>query len=452
MQVWTASALRAVLNHLPPVQHAFAYGSGVLHQPGLYMPERGESAIKETCEQAPQPTIPSSKGPMIDFFLAVDDPLKWHTQNIQKNPGHYSWVAKLGPGAIKGIADHVGVGIHFNTLVRIQGGQMIKYGVTSTSSLLDDLHTWRHLYVAGRLQKPVLTLVSRKTEVEAAQAANQHAAAAAALLLLPPRFTTQDFLNKIVTLSYSGDVRMGIAEDPWKVQRIMQGSRPALDDMYLPLIKGPHAPFQPAVQGAELGSDDRHSRPGASSETHSSENEMMSGPGGPDTIMDSIHLHTTSRARDLREIAGVNVERGGLQGPGIRPYEQQELANALWVQRADAHAQGELFKCLPPALLTRIAYKLGFQVPESHLQPSESGVSIHDTLDDITTAAVRSGRIQQLVDQALGETVRASSASQALSGLLAAGGGKAVQYLGSKVAKAVRGTFQASGLTSKRPF
>eukprot|EP00983_Pelagomonas_calceolata_P006482 212935-Pelagomonas_calceolata.AAC.2 len=121
MQVWTASALRAVLNHLPPVQHAFAYGSGVLHQPGLYMPERGESAIKETCEQAPQPTIPSSKGPMIDFFLAVDDPLKWHTQvrswveqhaawlcecrdqvsqqNIQKNPGHYSWVAKLGPGA-----------------------------------------------------------------------------------------------------------------------------------------------------------------------------------------------------------------------------------------------------------------------------------------------------------------------------------------------------------------
>eukprot|EP00983_Pelagomonas_calceolata_P029680 929843-Pelagomonas_calceolata.AAC.1 len=26
----------------------------------------------------------------------------------------------------------------------------------------------------------------------------------------------QDFLNKIVTLSYSGDVRMGIAEDPWK--------------------------------------------------------------------------------------------------------------------------------------------------------------------------------------------------------------------------------------------
>eukprot|EP00983_Pelagomonas_calceolata_P054811 1143860-Pelagomonas_calceolata.AAC.2 len=91
-------------------------------------------------------------------------------------------------------------------------------------------------------------------------------------------------------------------------------------------------------------------------------------------------------------------------------------------------------------------------VPESHLQPSESGVSIHDTLDDITTAAVRSGRIQQLVDQALGETVRASSASQALSGLLAAGGGKAVQYLGSKVAKAVRGTFQASGLTSKRPF
>lgn len=69
--------------------------------------------------------------------------------------------------------------------------QVVKYGVISTRSLLDDLRTWRHMYAAGRLQKPVLTLISHAVEYEAAQQANLRAAAAAALLLLPPRFTTQ---------------------------------------------------------------------------------------------------------------------------------------------------------------------------------------------------------------------------------------------------------------------
>jgi len=76
------------------------------------------------------------------------------------------------------------------SLVCLDHTQMVKYGVISTKSVLDDLRTWRHLYVAGRLQKPVLMLVSKVEELEGAQAANLQAAAAAALLLLPTHFTT----------------------------------------------------------------------------------------------------------------------------------------------------------------------------------------------------------------------------------------------------------------------
>ena len=99
-----------------------------------------------------------------------------------------TWHAGL---QVQGIADHVGVGIHFNTLVPVEGQvrqlavpwglwcpppkispvvfsspphplpptpawwrQIIKYGVMGLQPLLDDLNTWRHLYVAGRLHKP----------------------------------------------------------------------------------------------------------------------------------------------------------------------------------------------------------------------------------------------------------------------------------------------------------
>ena len=53
--------LAAVLQQFPPVAHAFAYGSGVFRQPGLY-------------------TLGSGDKPMLDFIFAVDAPAQWHAQ------------------------------------------------------------------------------------------------------------------------------------------------------------------------------------------------------------------------------------------------------------------------------------------------------------------------------------------------------------------------------------
>lgn len=100
-----AKQLRGVLEDIPHVQHAFAYGSGVLLQPDLY-----DSS--------------STNKPMLDFIFAVDDPVDWHLQvfrmlhhvvcpqytlghvlvclqNLQQNGHHYSFLGSLGPSAVR---------------------------------------------------------------------------------------------------------------------------------------------------------------------------------------------------------------------------------------------------------------------------------------------------------------------------------------------------------------
>lgn len=100
-----AKQLRGVLEDLPHVQHAFAYGSGVIVQPDLY-------------------DLSSTNKPMLDFIFAVDDPVDWHAQvclslrresvcpqpsvltwltqvqNLQQNRNHYSILGSLGPSAV----------------------------------------------------------------------------------------------------------------------------------------------------------------------------------------------------------------------------------------------------------------------------------------------------------------------------------------------------------------
>ena len=105
----------------------------------------------------------------------------------------------------------------------------------SADAALDDLLHWRHLFLAGRMQKPVASLCTPDPDIAAAADVNLRAALAAALLVLPERFPIEDLHRVLCGLSYRGDVRVALgAEDARKIERIARGSAEALEQLYRP--------------------------------------------------------------------------------------------------------------------------------------------------------------------------------------------------------------------------
>jgi hypothetical protein len=55
---------------------------------------------------------------VVDFVFAVDDPYEWHRANMRLNPSHYApHLRALGGWAVAALADGVGAGVHYNTLI-----------------------------------------------------------------------------------------------------------------------------------------------------------------------------------------------------------------------------------------------------------------------------------------------------------------------------------------------
>ncbi|CAL4100612.1 unnamed protein product, partial [Meganyctiphanes norvegica] len=159
------------------------------------------------------------QGNMMDFILAVENPLEWHHQNLQLNSSHYSSLRFGGPEFITKMQDNWGAKIYFNTLVPTNEG-MIKYGVISRSNLITDLMDWDTLYIAGRLHKPVMILDKDRDDDELISALkiNLYQAIHSALLMLPESFSEDQLYNVLAGLSYSGENKylMGRGLDIWK--------------------------------------------------------------------------------------------------------------------------------------------------------------------------------------------------------------------------------------------
>lgn len=211
------SQLKHLLRDFPRnTKFCFAYGSGAFKQ------------------------INNDGNNMLDLIFVVRNANRWHAENLEKNAKHYAQPLRfLGHKAIVNVQERWGAKIYYNTLVKTSEERLIKYGVISEVSLVEDLLDWNDLYLAGRLHKPVKVLMEpdENSQLRTALVQNLHSAVHAVLLLLPEHFTEINFFKKIAGMSYNGDFRMIFGENKDKIDNIVVPQLDHFKQLYEPILK-----------------------------------------------------------------------------------------------------------------------------------------------------------------------------------------------------------------------
>lgn len=189
----------------PDARAVYGYGSGVFKQ--------------------------SAKGkPLTDVIFLVDDIKEWHLLNMKINPNDYSFVGKmyLNFTSVDKIKGTNGV----TYLSEINSGEYtFKYGVMEIVDFINNLDTWGNMFMVGRFHKPVLEIKSEDV-VRNIIEYNRKCALMIACLFCDREVSSKDLYNTLCGLSYLGDVRMSIAENPHKVENIVEGCYDRLQDIY----------------------------------------------------------------------------------------------------------------------------------------------------------------------------------------------------------------------------
>lgn len=214
--------VKDLLSIFPAVEFAFSYGSGAVQQGG-YQYKKNAAEL-----------------PMLDIILVVEDSEAWHKENMLQNPGHYSSLLPMSFSQVAWVQENVPAQFWFNAYVAIpsgpQAGRLLKYGVISKKHALKDLLQWSNLYLAGRLHKPV-HILKNNAVFEAALQTNREHAVRTALLLLPDKFTEIDLYMAVASLSYVGDPRMILGENPRKVVNLVSPIVPTYRQLYTPTLE-----------------------------------------------------------------------------------------------------------------------------------------------------------------------------------------------------------------------
>uniref|UniRef100_A0A5K3FRK7 Phosphatidate cytidylyltransferase, mitochondrial n=1 Tax=Mesocestoides corti TaxID=53468 RepID=A0A5K3FRK7_MESCO len=226
----TSKLLQSIIHNLFPKNcgliSAFGYGSVVVPQHGR-----------------------STNNSQLDLILIVDDPCKWHVENLRLNPKHYSGLASLFNGVLlkQVVTKWPHPAVFFNPLVTWHDitneftPKVIKYGVVGYEQVMRDLNTWTDLYIAGRLHKPVVFVPGYEPppKLRSSCVFNLRSALAFSLLQLDLPLLKEDALyHCLASISYRGDWRLYFGEDRQKIKRLVTGEprRRSFRDLYIPLL------------------------------------------------------------------------------------------------------------------------------------------------------------------------------------------------------------------------
>ncbi|GMM44353.1 putative phosphatidate cytidylyltransferase [Pichia kluyveri] len=186
-----------------------------------------------------------SEQSQIDMIYAVRNSIDWHNENLIKNSNDYS-ILKYGGGKIINTVNNWGAGVYFNPFVQVPVDNNnnnntnieLKYGITSTNNLIDDLINWKSMYLAGRLHKPV-AIIKQSNEFKIFNEYNLTNAVKLSLLLInKENITFNELFLKITELSYIGDPRLKVrGENPNKVKNIVNNQYEIFKILYIPILE-----------------------------------------------------------------------------------------------------------------------------------------------------------------------------------------------------------------------
>ncbi|CAI7873340.1 unnamed protein product [Closterium sp. NIES-54] len=360
---------------------------------------------------------------MVDFILVVDDPLSWHAEVsrwiilISDRINGIRYYSDVTPGLlvlvllvfpvvllmlptpaafipfpcrvdlpftrptssshsrqVVAAADRVGVGVHFNP--------------TSTSVV-----AFTSLYCCLSVE-----ILIPHDHILSLQSHNLRAAVAAALLLFPQTFTEHELYEAICRISYTGDVRMALAEDPNKISRIVAGGFHHFRSLY-------RSSLQHFVNSGCL-----HCIPSTPAES--------SGTGLQNNRLIGQEISTTCRQYLIQHIpASIRAS-----------LSHRLLPTPPYLPRSPFPSHSLQSSALPIS-------KTWEQKPTNQT-PIHPSIAMSAALSRRLALSVSRKVLCAELAAELARRVRIASARQAIAGVLAAGPAHAMRYLSKKLAKA----------------
>jgi len=172
-----------------------------------------------------------NRKPQIDLIVVVDDLKKWHILNAKKNPQDYSFSGKLFFKYAPKKWLRSGGKITYMTYIPFNG-RKYKIGTIEKEDFIRDLKGWETFYMAGRMQKPILIVRAPNEILDVIEYNRKAGLVSTKLLLGQGEYDEEYFYTILAGLSYLGDTRMGIAENPDKVLNIVKGRFDFYHDTY----------------------------------------------------------------------------------------------------------------------------------------------------------------------------------------------------------------------------